>query len=151
MSLLKKDIIWILAVDRAKAVIYQWVAQDKRIKEIYRAEDDEVRKPERDLRADRPGHGHGFNSKVEYTMDEHVSYKMHESDVFLKKLAKHLSAKNVASKYDKLVIAAADEIYQHLTKNLPSEITGKISKHHAKNLTNMHLADFQEYYKKRIL
>jgi len=151
MALLKKEKTWILAVDRSKAKIYEWVALDKRVKEIYSLDNDEVRKPERELRADRPGHGQGFNSKVQYTMDEHVSYKMQESEAFLKKLAKHLSKNEASSNYDKLVITAADEVYQHLLKNLPAEIVSKITKHHAKNLTNMHLVDFQAYYKKHIL
>ena len=112
MTLSKEEKTWILVVDSAKAKIYEWITQDKRVKKIYSRDDDAARMSERDLRADRPGHGQGFKSKIQYTVDEHVSYKTQASEIFLKKLINHLSRGKVSAEYDKLVIISTEKIYQ---------------------------------------
>lgn len=151
MTLSKQNKTWIVTADRAKANIYEWINKDERLEEVIHLEDSGARKPERSLRADRPGHGQGFNSQVEYTMDEHVSYKLQQSHIFQKELADYLIKQEKLSKFDTLVVIASDEIHKILLKNLPDTALNKISKHHAKNLTNMPLSDVQDYYKKYIL
>ena len=137
---------WILAADSAKAKIYNWDPISKNIHNIISLQEDDARKKEQELRADRPGHGEGFNSNVQYTVDEHISYKKQASHLFLHKIAKFLSDKDNIPDYDDLIIIAPDDTYKQIEKDMSKTAKNKIKKHHAKNVTNMPIADLMYYY-----
>ncbi len=148
---LKKEITWILAVDRAKAKIYVWNSADEHLKEVTSLQHEEARKPERDFRTDRLGHGQGFNSQVHYSMDEHEHFKDHESRKFLQNVADNLDANKKAGRYDKLVIFAANNTFDNLASNLSAEVKDNISGQISKIVTNMPMNELEEYYKKIFL
>lgn len=147
-----KGKIWLLTADQSKAKIFEWIPEHKGLQEIYSISEDDARKPEHELKSDRQGHGHGQgpNSKSRYAVEERTSYKEHASQAFLKNLADYLSKDDVVSAYDAMVMIAQDDVYKTIHKNLSSECQNKISKHHAKNLTNMPTQDLVEYYTQRL-
>ncbi|MCK5041424.1 MAG: host attachment protein [Sphingomonadales bacterium] len=148
----KNGKIWILTADQAKAKIFEWIPEHKGLTEIFAMSNDDARKPEHDLKSDRSGHGHGQgpNAKSRYSVEERTSYKQHASHAFLKELAEHLSKENIISTYDTIVMIAQDDVYKTIQNNLSPACQGKVSKHHAKNLTNMPTPDLVEYYIKHL-
>lgn len=139
---------WVLTADRAKLKIFEWLPQTNFLKEIESHEESQARKPERDLKADRPGHGN--NPTARYAVDEKTSYKQQASQSFLKDIAGLLSEKEARSAYDKLVIIAQDEVYQTIHDNLSLQARDKITLHHAKDLANMPQQELSDYYNKHI-
>lgn len=144
----QKTKTWVLTADRAKAKTFEWLPQTNFLKEIASLEDSEARKPERDLKADRPGHGN--NPTARYAVDEKSSYKQQASQSFLKEVAGVLNTNETQSAYDKLVIIAQQEVYQTIWDNLSLEAKDKITLHHAKDLTNMPQQELSDYYNKHI-
>lgn len=147
---LHKKRTWILTADTAKAKIFEWIPEHKNLKEIISLDDRDARKHERDLKADRPGHGQGFASKVRYAVEDPASFKQQASDAFLKKLASFISETKTQLKYDAMVVISPDEVYCSIRDNLSPEGQDKITRHHAKNLTNMPASDLSEYYVKQL-
>ena len=120
---------WVLTADRAKAKTFEWLPKDSFLKEIKRLEDEDARKHERDLKADRPGHGN--NPTARYAVEEKSSFKQHASQAFLKSVAAYLCEKETLSAYDKLIVIAQDEVYRTIRDNLSPVAQDKISLHHA--------------------
>lgn len=149
--MLKEQRTWILAADSAKAKLFEWLPQNHSLQEIACIDEEDARKPERDLRSDRSGHGAGFNSKVRYTLEEHSSYKQQASDIFLHKLAQFLDAPDIQTEFDALVVVAPTNIYQTIQGELSPNGQHKITKHHAKNLTNMPKPEFTKYYTNHLI
>ncbi len=147
---LHKKRTWILTADSAKAKIFEWIPEHKSLQEIISLDEQDARKHERDLKAERPGHGQGFASKVRYSVEDPASFKQQASLAFLKKLASFLSEVNTQSKYDTMVVIAPDEVYHVIRHNLSPEGQHKITLHHAKNLTNMPASGLSEYYVKNL-
>ena len=92
---------WVVTADRAKAKTFEWLPEHNSLKEIANLEEKDARKPERDLKADRPGHGN--NPTARYSVNEKSSYKQQASQNFLKEVAGFLCEKETQSAYDKLV------------------------------------------------
>tara|TARA_R110002096_G_scaffold433579_2_gene652541 strand:+ start:4321 stop:4782 length:462 start_codon:yes stop_codon:yes gene_type:complete len=138
----------IVVADGAKARIFNWNPIEKHIQELMYLQEEDARKPERDLRADRPGSGQGFNSKIQYTVDEHLSYKKQASQLFLEKIAKLLCEKDNLADFDILDIIAPDEVYKSILKHMSVSGRNKINNHYPKNLTNMPVLDLQKHYAK---
>ena len=139
---------WILTADRAKAKTFEWLSQNNFLKEMTSLEESDARKPERDLKSDRPGHGN--NPSARYSVEEKSSFKQQASQNFLKDVATFLCKKETLSEYDKLVVIAQNEVYQIIKDNLSPVAQAKIALHHAKDLTNLPQQDLTDYYIKHV-
>lgn len=139
---------WVLTADRAKAKTFEWLPQNNFLKEMISLEESDARKHERDLKADRPGHG--INPTARYSVEEKSSFKQQASQNFLKDVALFLCKKETLSEYDKLVVIAQNEVYQTIKDNLSPVAQSKIALHHAKDLTNMPQQELTDYYIKYV-
>ena len=139
---------WVLTADRAKAKTFEWLPQDKFLKELNSLEESDARKPERELKADRSGHGNNPNGR--HAVDDKTSYKQQASQNFLKTVAEYLCKKKTLTSYDKLIVIAQDEVYNTIRDNLSPVAQGKISMHHAKDLSNLPQQSLTDYYNKHM-
>jgi protein required for attachment to host cells len=144
----QKTRTWVLTADRAKAKTFEWLPKTNFLKEISSFEESDVRKHERDLKADRPGHGNNPSSR--YSVEDKSSYKQQASQNFLKDVAELLCKKEALSAYDKLVVIAQKEVYQTIRDNLTPIAQNKITLHHAKDLTYMPQQELSDYYNKHM-
>ena len=144
----KKTRTWVLTADRAKAKTFEWLPENNFLKEMTCLEESDARKNERELKADRPGHGN--NPSARYSVEEKSSYKQQASQNFLKDVAGFLCKKETMSAYDKLVVIAQKEVFQAIKGNLSPSAQEKISLHHAKDLTNMPQQELSDYYNKHV-
>lgn len=139
---------WVLTADRAKAKTFEWLPQTKFLNEIASLEESDARKHERDLKADRSGHGN--NPTARYAVEEKSSYKQQASQNFLKDVSEYLCKNETLSEYDKLVVIAQDAVYQTIWDNLSPAAQNKITIHHSKDLTNMPQQELSDYYIKHV-
>lgn len=137
---------WLLVADSAKVKIYEWSAENRNIHEVINLVDEDARKPDRNLKADRPGHGHREGVDSRYAIEEKVSYKKQASELFLKAAASQLCGDDIMSKFDKLVIIAQHDVYKTLMAHLSSQAKDKVILHHPKDLANMPMQDVGHYY-----
>ncbi len=141
-----KNKTWILVADSAKAKIFEWYPLEKHIKEIIQLHENDARKPERELKSDRPGHGHASSTTARYAVEDHANFKEQASQAFLKKVADLLCVKENLTEYDDLVIIVSEKVYHLIYENMSVLGQKKIIRHYAKNLTNMPILDLQKYY-----
>lgn len=149
----KRNRVWVLTANQAKAKIFEWIPEHRSLQEVLSLNEADARKPERELKSDRSGHGHGQgpDATSRYSVEERTSYKQQASQAFLQHLAKVLCEENIISTYDALVVIAQDEVYSTIKNNLSAECQSKITKHHPKNLTNMPTPDLVDYYIKQLI
>ncbi len=141
---------WLLVADSAKAKIYEWNDENENLHEVINLVDEDARKPDRALKADRPGHGHREGVSSRYAIDEKVSYKKQASESFLKAVANHICEDNIMSKFDEMVIIAQHDIYKILASHFSVDATRKIILHHPKDLTNSSMQDVAQYYNEKL-
>ncbi len=145
-----KKTTWLLVADSAKLKIYEWSDENKHIHEVINLVDEDARTPDRNLKVDRPGHGHREGVGSRYAIDEKISYKKQASEVFLKTAAIDISKDDSMSKFDKLVIIAQHDIYKILMSHFSPQAKDKIVLHHPKDLTNMPMQDVGNYYSEKL-
>lgn len=141
---------WLLVADNAKLKIYEWSAENEQISEVINLVDEDARKPDRNLKVDRPGHGHREGVDSRYAIDEKVSYKKQAGELFLKNAAIHISEDDIMSKFDKLVIIAQHDVYKTLISHFSSQAKDKVILHHPKDLSNMPMQDVGHYYSEKL-
>lgn len=141
---------WLLVADSARLKIYEWSNKNKHIHEVVNLVDEDARTPDRDLKVDRPGHGHRESEDSRYAIDEKVSYKKQAGELFLKGAAIHISEDGIMSKFDKLVIIAQHDIYKTLISHFSPQAKDKVILHHPKDLTNMPMQDVEHYYSEKL-
>lgn len=146
--LTKKKTTWILVCDGARGRILVNRGRSTGLREIEKAEDENARRPTRELGTDKPGRAYESSGTSRHAMAPPTDWHRFEKEHFTKGMAAIINEGALSDRFDRLIVVAPPRVLGDLRAALAPQAAERVAAEINKDLTNVpshdigtHLAD----------
>ena len=146
---MKKTVTWIVVADHQRARVYENDGPGKGMQAVAGLAFETHLHANRDIMADRPGHGHESASTTRHAIEPRTDAHRLEGKRFVEGVVDALAAGAQRGSYDRLIVVAPPRALGEFRDALPGRVRDKVIGELAEDLTKTpehelpdHLADY---------